>query len=362
MRKRIREHVIILKHEGFDWEMMRSLFPPGDPRSLNDQFQVVTITCKSKQEDLMLYNLVYTNGKSENELASISGLNTDEVNNFITKLDKFDLLEKVDENTHLSASEIDRYNRQLRLFSLIAAPTEIQEKMKQAKIVIVGLGGIGGWLLYNLASVGIGNIIGYDHDNVELSNLNRQILFSESDIGKPKAEAARERILSYNSTINFETQVLEITENNIESCIPSDTSAFVSTVYPIEHYANKYCVQNGIPTLAQGGGKYSPTGVTVMIPGRTGCFDCAKDFRAEWKQLFTLVRARHGNNYAPTTTFSPFISLCSNIMAIEIFKLVTGFSEPMNRIFIDPITWEIDINKNYLERRTDCETCGKYWR
>lgn len=106
----------------------------------------------------------------------------------------------------------------------------------------------------------------------------------------------------------------------------------------------------------------APTGVTVMIPGRTGCFDCAKNFRAEWKQLFTLVRARHGNNYVPTTTFSPFISLCSNIMAIEIFKIVTGFAEPMNRIFIDPITWKIDINKNYLERRTDCETCCKYWR
>lgn len=49
-------------------------------------------------------------------------------------------------------------------------------------------------------------------------------------------------------------------------------------------------------------------------------------------------------------------------MAIEIFKIVTSFAEPINRIYIDPITWQTDINKNYLERKVDCQTCGKYWR
>lgn len=216
--------------------------------------------------------------------------------------------------------------------------------------------------MYNLASIGIGNIVGYDHDQVELSNLNRKILFTESDIGRQKAEVAKERILAYNSSINIETHVLEVTEKNIEGCIPIDTSVFVSTVYPIEYYANKFCVHNKIPILAQGGGKYSPTGVLIMIPEKTGCFDCGVDFRSEWRQLYNLVRARHGNDYVPTTTFSPFISLCSNIMAIEIFKLVTGFAESMNRILIDPITWQTDTSNNYLERRMDCKTCGKYRR
>jgi hypothetical protein len=99
-----------------------------------------------------------------------------------------------------------------------------------------------------------------------------------------------------------------------------------------------------------------------MIPGETGCFDCGNDFRPEWKQLIRFVRERHGEDYVPTTTFSPFISLCSNIMAIEIFKIVTGFAKPMNRIYIDPITWQTDKNKSYLERKVDCQTCGKYWR
>ena len=181
--------------------------------------------------------------------------------------------------------------------------------------------------MYNLASIGVGRIIGFDHDEVELSNLNRQILYSEQDIGRPKALAARERLQSFNTNVSIETYPIAITKENLERHIPSDANVIISTVFPLEYHLNPFCVRHKIPLLAQGGGGYSPSGVIVMIPYKTGCFDCVEDPTPVWNELLHKVRSRHGGTYVSTTTFSPIVSLCANIMAIEIFKLVTWVAD-----------------------------------
>jgi len=358
MRVSIREHVIVADHENHVWKLVRDFFQPNDPRTLNDQIQTIVIETENETEDQLLNILLYEKPSSVLNLSKITGMSVNDVEDFLGNLEKFDLIEKKSDATVLTDSELIRYSRQLRFFSLYDAPTIIQEKMKKAKVVVVGLGGIGGWLLFNLAAMGIGNLVGYDHDKIELSNLNRQLLFSEKDIGKCKSDIAEQRIAEFNSNIKITTKNLLVTEKNIETIIPEDATVFVSTAFPIEYYANAFCVKHDIPIIAQGGGKYSPTGVSVMRPHLTGCFNCLPDSIPAWRHLTDLVRARHGEDYVLTTTFSPFVSICANIMAVEIFKLVTGLEKPINNIVIDPIGWKVEENKNQLVKNPLCKICG----
>lgn len=356
---RIREHILVNKKNVGEWELFRGLFPPEIYKKMDKDFlQNIVITTETKTEDRVIEILLKTKGITIGELSKKIGISTEKVTEIIKYLKSFDLLEVFSKPINFSQDELERYTRQLKLFSIFGSSYSVQEKIKNAKVVVIGLGGIGGWLVYNLASMGVGHIIGYDHDTVELSNLNRQILYSVNDIGRRKAKIALNRIKQYNPDIRFEVYPYCVTENNYEKCIPKDSDIVVSTVFPVEYWINEYCVKNNIAIIAQGGGKYSPTGVIVMIPHKTGCFDCIKNPIDEWSELSNKIKVRYGNEYTPTTTFSPFISLSSNIMAIEIFKIITGIYEPIHNIFIDPFTWEIKRDQFKLEKNKNCHVCG----
>ena len=106
-----------------------------------------------------------------------------------------------------------RFDRQLRYFSdITTGPTasECQEMLANSRIAVLGVGGLGGWSALNLACVGIGEMLLVDFDRVELSNLNRQVLFSEADIGRYKAVAAGERLRGFNSAMRVETRLQKL--------------------------------------------------------------------------------------------------------------------------------------------------------
>lgn len=108
----------------------------------------------------------------------------------------------------LSESEIERYRRQLRIENWN------QDKLTSARVLIVGVGGLGGVSATCLALAGVGHLRLCDSDKVELSNLNRQILFASDDIGRPKAQLAAEKLLSCNPEIMIDPIPDKLTEDN----------------------------------------------------------------------------------------------------------------------------------------------------
>lgn len=358
VKYRIREHVLVHNHHGNRWELWRGLFPPG-AQVPPEHLQSITISTESKQETKLIELLLLSTGITLDDLSKTTGMSLDKILDVIHALEKYDLIEKFDDQFKLTAFDQERYGRQLRLFSLFGSAYEIQDKIREATVVVVGLGGIGGWLIYNLVSIGIGKIIGFDHDVVEISNLNRQILYAEDDVGRLKAVVAEERLRKYNSGITIEMHPSAITADNVADSIPPDANVVVSTAFPVEYYVNAFCVSHNISVLAQGGGAYSPTGVILMIPYQTGCFACVENPIPAWNDLAERVRARHGRDYALTTTFSPFVSLCANMMAVEIFKLITGIGEPIHNMIIDPLTWTIKMGVFSPYRQPDCPICGR---
>ena len=118
----------------------------------------------------------------------------------------------------LSAEELEAYSRHLLLAGFGRAG---QERLKCASVLVVGAGGLGSPTLFYLAAAGVGRIGIVDHDSVDLSNLQRQIIFSRDDIGKPKAVIAAQRLRSLNPMIVIEPHVKRLDEDNAESLLAS---------------------------------------------------------------------------------------------------------------------------------------------
>ena len=114
----------------------------------------------------------------------------------------------------LSERDLERYERQLRIFG-----KEGQEKLKKAKVFIGGAGGLGSSISLYLAAAGIGRIRIVDHGTIELSNLNRQILYAEDDLEKRKSDCARERLKRLNPGIEVESFSETIAEENVNKLV-----------------------------------------------------------------------------------------------------------------------------------------------
>ena len=120
----------------------------------------------------------------------------------------------------LSKTEVERYNRQMLLPHW---GEKGQKRLKSSKVVVVGTGGLGCPALIYLAAAGVGNLVMIDKDTFELSNLNRQILGWQKDIGRLKVEAAAEKLKALNPDVHITPLSIEISEHNINEIIENQT-------------------------------------------------------------------------------------------------------------------------------------------
>lgn len=151
------------------------------------------------------------------------------------------------EEIQLSKEELARYSRHIIIpeFNL-----EGQKKLKAAKVLVIGTGGLGSPLLLYLAAAGVGKIGIVDFDVVDDSNLQRQVLFSVNDLGRPKVEAAKERITSLNPHIEVVAFNMRLSsENALELFKDYDVVADGTDNFPTRYLVNDACVFTGIPNV-----------------------------------------------------------------------------------------------------------------
>jgi adenylyltransferase/sulfurtransferase len=151
------------------------------------------------------------------------------------------------EEITFSKEELGRYSRHIIIpeFNL-----EGQKKLKAARVLVIGTGGLGSPMLLYLAAAGVGKLGIVDFDVVDDSNLQRQVLFSVKDLGRPKVEAAKERILSLNPHIEVQTYNVKLTsENALEIFKNYDVVADGTDNFPTRYLVNDACVITGIPNV-----------------------------------------------------------------------------------------------------------------
>ncbi|MDP3804566.1 MAG: HesA/MoeB/ThiF family protein, partial [Candidatus Omnitrophota bacterium] len=171
----------------------------------------------------------------------------------------------------LREDQIERYSRQIILPHIGGKG---QEKLLNAKVLVVGAGGLGSPASLYLAAAGIGKIGIVDSDEVELNNLQRQILHSTKDVGRPKAESAKERMSGLNTDIEVAAKKIRLTSENILDVIkPYDIIVDGSDNFPTRYLVNDACVLSKKPLSHGGIFRFDGQAMTI-IPGKGPCYRC----------------------------------------------------------------------------------------
>ena len=234
-----------------------------------------------------------------------------------------------------------RYDRQMMLDGW---GDEGQRLLKEARVCIVGVGGLGAPVALYLTAAGVGTLRLVDPDVVELSNLNRQVLYTESDIGRAKVNCAEKRLRALNPEVRIEAVQERIAGENASALVgPSDVIVDGLDNYPARFLLNEAAVQKKIP-LVHGaiwglGGQ-----VTVVVPGKTPCLAC----------LFPEVPSQER---PPVLGTAPGVIGC--IQATEVLKLLTGIGNPLfGRLLLYDGEF-MEFSEVRARRKEACPVCGR---
>jgi len=238
----------------------------------------------------------------------------------------------------ITKEERERYQRQILLLGEAG-----QERLKTARVLIAGAGGLGTVIATYLAAAGIGTLRIADCDVVEPTNLNRQILHWEKDLGRPKTASAAEKLAALNSLIRVEEITERIDETSI-TAVAADCDLLIDAMdnFPTRYLLNRAALRIGIPFI-HGAVRGLCGQATTVLPGKTPCLRCLFP-QAPPAELFPIVGTTCG--------------VIGSIEATEAVKLLTGQGEPLaGRLLI----WDghaACADTIRIERNSGCPDCG----
>ncbi len=242
----------------------------------------------------------------------------------------------------LSENELKRYDRQIMIEGF---GKEGQEKLKGSKAFIAGAGGLGSPIAIYLAAAGIGTIRIVDHDKVDLSNLNRQILHWSKDYTRPKAQSALEKLTALNPEIKIEALQETIGDDSaLELIRGSDIILDAMDNLPVRYILNKTAVRLGIPFIHGAVQGLEGRAMTV-IPGQSACFMC-------------LYHGLKGKNVKfPIIGTTP--AIIGSIQATEAIKYLTGIGKLLTNKLLIYNGYDMKFTALEVKRNPDCEHCGQ---
>ena len=245
--------------------------------------------------------------------------------------------------------EVGRYHRQ-EIFYPIGK--EGQEKLAAGRVCIIGIGALGGSVAAMLASAGVGYLRLIDRDIVELTNLQRQVLFTEEDVEQqlPKAEAARARLAKMNSEVEIDARIVDVNPYNVEKLI-AGVDVVVDGLDNLEtrYLLNEACDKHGI-RYVYGGVVGSGGMVMNVLPGEGPCLECL---------LGPLPEEGSYDTCDTVGVISPITNIVASYEAAETMKLLLD-SESICRQAISMDAWDSYTEFFDVDRDPDCPVCGKH--
>lgn len=240
----------------------------------------------------------------------------------------------------LSEQERVRYHRQILLDGIGEAG---QERLKRAKVLVAGIGGLGTAASCYLACAGVGHLRLIDCDEVSFSDLNRQTLYSAGDVGRTKVEVAWERLKSLNPEIEIDAVNETISDGNA-----ADLAARYDLIVDgvdslhVRYHLNKAAIKNMIPLFH--GAVYGFDGrATTVLPGETPCIRC-------------IYTETFPSDELPVIGTTPAIIGC--IQATEVIKYITGIGNLLTGRFIIYDGLSSKFREVAIERDPKCGDCG----
>lgn len=250
-------------------------------------------------------------------------------------------------NISFSKEELERYSRHLIIpeFNI-----EGQRKLKASKVLVVGTGGLGSPMLLYLVAAGVGTIGILDFDTVDETNLQRQVLFTVDDVGRPKVEAAKERLEKLNPNIQFNVHNVQLTSQNALDIIQDyDIVADGTDNFPTRYLVNDACVILGKPNV------YASI---FRFEGQVSVFNYKKadgSFGPQYRDLFpTPPPPGLVPSCAEGGVIGVLPGIIGSLQANEVIKVASGVGEPLaGRLFLfDALTFETRTLKLHKDPNT----------
>jgi len=249
------------------------------------------------------------------------------------------------EVSDLSEKELDRYSRQVMLEEI---GYQGQLKLKQAKVCVVGVGGLGNPIVTRLAAMGVGKIRIVDRDVIELSNLHRQTMFNEDDVGQVKVETAAKKLRKLNADIVIEELPISINDYTafevVDGCdVVVDALDSVNARYSL----NKACIEKKIPFVT--GAAVGVTGQCfTILPNQSACYHCLFPALDEDSMPTCSIEGVHPS----------ILSIVGGIEVSEAVKVIMGKEPSLKDKVLHVDLENLIFNFTKVSRVQECSVCG----
>jgi len=245
----------------------------------------------------------------------------------------------------LSPKELDRYSRQIMLEEI---GYQGQLKLKNAKVCVVGTGGLGNPITTRLVAMGIGTLRIVDRDVIELSNLHRQTMFDENDVGQVKVEVAAKKLQKLNPDCTIEALAVSVNDYTalevVEGCdVVVDALDSVNARYAL----NKACVKFGIPFVT--GAAVGVSGqIFTILPGTSACYHCMFPALDEDTMPTCSIEGVHPS----------ILSIVGGIEVAEAVKVIMGKKPSLSDKILHIDIENLDFTSTRTFRAEECPVCG----
>jgi adenylyltransferase/sulfurtransferase len=247
-------------------------------------------------------------------------------------------------STYSISVKENRYSRQILLPEI---GREGQKMLGKSRAVVIGCGALGTYALSFLVRAGVGQISVVDRDIIDISNLQRQALFGEDDVGRPKAKVAEESLKRINSDVTIHGIVADVTHANVQNLIKDATVVLDATDNMDTRFlVNDACVKLGIPWIYAGA--VGVTGMVMPIVHDGPCLRCVFPSLPQPGQLPTCDTVGIINTLP---------SMVASLEVTEAFKIMEG-KEPNRELMVLDI-WQGELQKIKVKKNPGCDCCGK---
>ncbi len=248
----------------------------------------------------------------------------------------------------LEDEQLLRYSRQIMLPQVDAAG---QMRLLESTVLVVGLGGLGAPVAMYLAAAGVGNLVVVDDDEVDLSNLQRQIIHTTADVGRPKVDSARDALLALNPELTITTVEARLEGALLRELVDeADVVVDACDNFATRFAINEACFASGTPLVS---------GAAIRLEGQVAVFDPRVDASPCYRCLY-----RDEGELTETCTqsgvFTPVVGIIGSLQATEALKLLLGLGEALTGrlLLLDAETMQIRTIR--LPRDPKCPVCARH--
>jgi len=248
---------------------------------------------------------------------------------------------------HMNDEQLLRYSRHLLLEEIDITG---QEKLLDSHVLIIGAGGLGCAAAPYLAAAGVGKITLVDHDKVELTNLQRQIMYGQNSIGKSKVASGKQFLQGINPTLLLNAVEEKASEPMLDKLLPSvDIALDCTDNFATRHLINAACFRHQVPLVS---------GSALKFDGQLSVFDFRNQTSPCYACLFSPEEQPQEVSCASMGIFSPLVGIIGTMQAAQALQVLIGFGQPLVGRMLLWNALNTQIDEIHISRNPECVICG----